>query len=282
MNIAIIGAGISGLGAAYLLSKKHEVTIFESASRIGGHTATKEISYENKTYEIDTGFIVFNDWTYPNFIKLLNELKVDSQDTEMSFSVKSDITGLEYAGSNLNTLFAQRKNIFSVKYITMLKEIVRFNKQATEDLENGRVDKSITLQEYLKNNNYSDFFISHYLIPMGSAIWSATSSSMGKFPLLFFVQFFKNHGLLNIKNRPQWKVIKGGSHAYLEPLCASFSDRIFTDSHIKSVVRNNEGVIITMKNGQSNQFDQVVFACHVIGQNNRIHPATHDCGGVQL
>lgn len=262
MKIAIIGSGISGLGAAYLLSKQHDITVFEKEAIIGGHTATKEISYQGETHCIDTGFIVYNDWTYPNFIKLLNELKVETQPTQMSFSVKSELTGLEYAGSGFNSLFAQRKNLFSPKYINMLREIVRFNEQAKQDLETGKVDSSITLKDYLDKNKYGELFRSHYLIPMGSAIWSATSDTMENFPLLFFVRFFKNHGLLNIKDRPQWRVLKGGSHAYLKPLTKRFEDKIFTDSHIRSVIRNHEGVRIIMKSGAEHHFDQVVFACH--------------------
>jgi len=262
MKIAIIGSGISGLGAGYLLHKHHEVTVFEKEMIIGGHTATKEIDYQGEKYHIDTGFIVYNDWTYPNFIRLLNELKVESQPTEMSFSVKSEITGLEYAGSNLNTLFAQRKNIFSFSYLNMLREIVKFNQQATEDLESGKVDKAITLKEYLDIHAYGEMFRSHYLIPMGSAIWSASLDTMEKFPLLFFIRFFKNHGLLNIKNRPQWRVLKGGSHAYLKPLISGFEDRIFTDSHIRCVQRHEEGVTITMLSGAQHHYDQVIFACH--------------------
>lgn len=262
MKIAIIGSGISGLGAAYLLAKQHEITVFEKEDRIGGHTATKEINYLGEKHFIDTGFIVYNDWTYPNFIKLLNELQVKSQATEMSFSVKSALTGLEYAGSNLNSLFAQRKNIFSIKYLNMLREIVRFNELAKQDLELGRVEEGITLKEYLDKNAYSEFFRSHYLIPMGSAIWSASLATMEKFPLLFFVRFFKNHGLLNIKDRPQWRVLEGGSQAYLKPLSASFKDRVFTNRDIAIVTRSHEGVLITMKNGIQHHFDQVIFACH--------------------
>jgi predicted NAD/FAD-binding protein len=262
MKIAVIGSGISGLGAAYLLSKDHEVSVFEKDERIGGHTATKEIIYKDERHFIDTGFIVFNDWTYPNFIKLIDELGVESKETEMSFSVKSELNGLEYAGGNLDTLFAQRKNLFSLKYLRMLKDIVRFNKDASKDLEQGRVEEAITLKQYLDKNGYSDLFITHYLIPMGSAIWSAPLAAMESFPLLFFIRFFKNHGLLNIKNRPQWRVVKGGSHSYLEPLCESFKDKIYTHSDIKSVQRLQDEVLITMANGSDHRFDQVVFACH--------------------
>ncbi len=265
MKIAIIGGGISGLGAAYLLQKDHDVTVFEKENSVGGHTATKTVEHNGRSYDIDTGFIVFNDWTYPNFIKLLDELGVESQDTRMSFSVKSDVRDLEYAGSSLNTLFAQRKNLLSPSYLKMLKDIVRFNKESIEDLEKGRIEGDMTLGEYLAQNNYGELFKSHYLVPMGSAIWSATLSSMEAFPLLFFVRFFKNHGLLSIKNRPQWRVIKGGSKSYLAPLCDSFKDRIRTGVNIQSVTRDEQGVSIQFEGQEGKEperFDQVIFGCH--------------------
>lgn len=262
MKIAIIGSGISGLTCAYLLQRKHEITLFESAPRIGGHTATMQIQEGNKLLAIDTGFIVFNDWTYPNFIRLMDELGVASSPTEMSFSVSCQRTGLEYGGSNLNTLFAQRRNLFNLPYLGMLKDIMRFNKEAIVDLESGLLKEGVTLGEYLKEKGYGERFASHYLIPMGSAIWSSTLDEMMDFPLVFFVRFFKNHGLLSIKNRPQWRVIKGGSSAYLTPLIRNFHERIRLNAKIQKVERLLDSVALHFTNGTVEEYDQVVFACH--------------------
>ncbi|MCV2403507.1 FAD-dependent oxidoreductase [Marinomonas sp. C2222] len=262
MNIAIIGSGISGLTSAYLLNKKHNITLFESADRIGGHTATIDIDENGKKRAVDTGFIVFNDWTYPNFIRLMNEIGVTSKATEMSFSVSCQNTGLEYGGNNLNTLFAQRRNLFNIPYLGMLKDILRFNKEAIQDLESGQLAEDLTLAQYLAEKGYGKRFASHYLIPMGSAIWSSTLDEMMKFPLVFFVRFFKNHGLLSVNDRPQWRVIEGGSSAYLKPLTASFMDKIRLSTKIKQVSRSASGASIELENGDMEHFDQVIFACH--------------------
>lgn len=262
MKIAIIGSGISGLTAAYLLNKQHDITLFERDARIGGHTATKKVDDQGVTRHIDTGFIVYNDWTYPNFIRLMKELNVATKPTEMSFSVSCERTGLEYGGNNLNTLFAQRKNLVNWSFLSMLKDILRFNKESIADLESGRLEPDITLGEYLAKQGYGDMFASHYLIPMGSAIWSATLQEMMQFPLLFFVRFFKNHGLLSVNNRPQWHVIEGGSAAYLEPITQTFKERIRLESHIEKVVRTDDGVQVHLEEGSVETFDQVVFSCH--------------------
>ncbi len=262
MKIAIIGAGISGLTAAYYLKKNHDVFVYESSSVIGGHTATIDVNLDGRKHAIDTGFIVYNDWTYPNFIRLLKQLNVETQPTNMSFSVANDINGLEYAGSSLSTLFAQRKNLFKPKFWRLLKDIVRFNKQSLEDLESGNIAENVTLQQYLDANGYSDEFSTNYLIPMGAAIWSAGVESMLDFPLLFFVRFFKNHGLLSVTNRPQWRVIKGGSRQYLAPLTSSFLHCIKTNCTITSVERNDAAVTITTSEGEQEHYDAVVFATH--------------------
>ncbi|WNO08462.1 NAD(P)/FAD-dependent oxidoreductase [Teredinibacter sp. KSP-S5-2] len=262
MKIAIVGAGISGLTAAYYLNQKHDITLFEAAEQIGGHTATKKIRYQGETHNIDTGFIVFNDWTYPNFIQLLNEIGVQSQPTSMGFSVKSALTGIEYSGSGFKGIFSQKRNLFRPGFLRMLKDIARFNKEATSELESGTLKEGLTLGEYLTQNRYSDLFISHYLIPMGCAIWSASEKTMLEFPLLFFVRFFRNHGLLSIKNRPQWRVLKGGSHAYLGPLTQAFQDKIQVNAQISGIQRVEGGVLIHRKNALTEKFDQVILACH--------------------
>lgn len=267
MRIAIIGTGISGLTAAYLLSREHDVVVYEAAERLGGHTATMDVEYGGKPYAIDTGFIVFNDWTYPNFKKLLAQIDVEYQPTSMGFSVSCEESGLEYSGENFNTLFAQRKNIFSVSHWKMLLDIVRFNKQAPLDLEKGGAFFSMTLGEYLEKNNYSQVFIDKYLIPMGAAIWSASTSVMKAFPLQFFVKFFINHGLLSVSNRPQWHVIKGGSKSYIKPLTQSFSDSIRLSSPVTAISRHAplEGSghqVSIISQGQKETYDHVVVATH--------------------
>jgi len=262
MKIAIIGSGISGLTAAYYLSQNHQVHVFEAADKIGGHTATVDVDHNGQQYAIDTGFIVFNDWTYPNFIELMDELGVKSQATEMSFSVRCEDTGIEYGGNNLNTMFAQRRNIFRPNFHKMIRDILKFNREAIRDLEAGNISETITLNEYLKVNHYSDAFIYQYILPMGCAIWSASTEKMISFPLLFFVQFFKNHGLLSVNNRPQWRAIQGGSRSYLGPLTDRFKDSIFTSSNIKRIRRLGESVELIMADGEVQVFDHVVLACH--------------------
>jgi predicted NAD/FAD-binding protein len=262
MKVAVIGAGISGLTAAYYLSQHHQVSVFEKADKVGGHTATVDADHNGQQFAIDTGFIVFNDWTYPNFIELMDELSVDSKPTEMSFSVRCEDTGIEYGGNNLNTMFAQRRNIFRPKFHKMIKDILRFNREAIRDLEAGNISKTITLSEYLEANHYGEAFIYQYILPMGCAIWSASTEKMVDFPLLFFVQFFKNHGLLSVNNRPQWRVIKGGSRSYLEPLMARFKDSVFLNSNIKSIRRLSDSVELVMTDGEVLVYDHVILACH--------------------
>ncbi|MAB99519.1 MAG: FAD-dependent oxidoreductase [Pseudomonadaceae bacterium] len=261
MKIAIIGSGISGLTSAYLLSRKHEVTVFEASDWIGGHTHTVEVSAAGEQHAIDTGFIVFNDWTYPNFIRLLDTLGVRYKPTEMSFSVNDPDTGLEYNGNNLNTLFAQRSNLFSPTFLGMVRDILRFNRQATDDQHNQRISETTTLGEYLRSNNYGQAFINQYIVPMGSAIWSMSLADMLNFPLQFFIRFFNNHGLLSVSNRPQWHVIEGGSSRYIKPLCASFKENIRINCPVHNVERDEQGVTVHSAVG-SERFDKVIFACH--------------------
>ena len=262
MKIAIVGSGISGLACAYYLHRDHEVHVFEANPRIGGHTATVDVKVGGKTYAIDTGFIVYNDWTYPNFIELMDEIGVERDPTSMGFSVTDRVTGLEYAGNNLDALFAQRKNLVSPRFLGMLRDIVRFNKRAVQDLESGAISASATLGQYLREQGYGKAFTDQYLVPMGSAIWSADTDAMLEFPLQFFVRFFRNHGLLNIRNRPQWRVIRGGSREYLGPLTEGFKDRLHTNSAVRGIQRHHNGAQVSFDNGRSEHFDQVVLACH--------------------
>lgn len=267
MKVAIIGSGISGLTAAYLLNKKYDVSLFEAQGRLGGHTATINFNHHGADYAIDTGFIVYNDWTYPNFIKLMTEIGVASEETAMGFSVSCKQSGLEYSGGNLNTLFAQRSNLFKPSHWRMILDILRFNKEAINDLDNDQINADITLGDYLTENRYSRSFCNNYLVPMGSAIWSSSHDNIKDFSALFFIRFFKNHGLLSVKNRPQWRVIKGGSKEYIAPLTASFSDKIHLNIEITGIKRDGNKVHIDCRDAALHEnttqtFDQVIFACH--------------------
>lgn len=261
MKIAIVGSGIAGLTCAYLLARRHEITVFEADARIGGHTHTVPVTVDGREYAVDTGFIVFNDWTYPNFIRLLGQLGVTFKPTEMSFSVNDPDSGLEYNGNNLNSLFAQRSNLLSPGFWGMLRDILRFNKEARRDLAQQRIATDTTLDDYLKAGGYGERFILHYIVPMGAAIWSMPMAEMLNFPLQFFVRFFENHGLLSISNRPQWQVIEGGSSAYIAPLTASFKERIRLNCPVSRIDRDAHGVVIHSPAGIE-RFDKVVLACH--------------------
>lgn len=262
MRIAIVGSGISGLSAAYYLSRQHDVSVFEAADRLGGHTATIDVTVNRDSYAIDTGFIVYNDRTYPNFIRLLNELGVSSQATAMSFSVSCAATGLEYGGSGFNALFAQRRNLVSPYFLRLLWNIVRFNRSAVRDLEAGVLSETMSLGDYLRANNYADGFVRHYLAPMAAAIWSSSTASVVDMPVLFFVRFFNNHGLLQLRERPQWYSICGGSRAYIAPLSQPFAERIRLNSAVSRVHRSDNGVTLTTQQGEEHAFDQLVLATH--------------------
>jgi predicted NAD/FAD-binding protein len=261
-KIAIIGSGIAGLSSAYYLHQQHDVTVFEAAPRIGGHTATMDVTIGGRHFAVDTGFIVYNDWTYPEFIKLMQEIGVSNQPTDMSFALSDRNTGLEYSGTSLGTMFAQRRNLLSPRFLGMLRDIVRFNRQAPLHLDDGSADATLTLGEYLREHHYGQAFTDQYLVPMGSAIWSADTASMLDFPLQFFIRFFRNHGLLNLRDRPQWRVIKGGSRQYLQPLTQGFAHRIRTNTPIAAVRRLGTAVEIQPQNGAAEIFDHVIFACH--------------------
>jgi predicted NAD/FAD-binding protein len=261
MKVAIVGSGISGLTSAYLLNRSHDITVFEAEDWIGGHTHTVDVQVNGRDYAIDTGFIVFNDWTYPNFIRLLDSLGVTFKPTEMSFSVCDPKTRTEYNGNNLNSLFAQRSNLLSPTFWGMLRDILRFNREALDDLQSQRIAPDTTLGAYLENAGYGQRFIEHYIVPMGAAIWSMSLADMLGFPLEFFVRFFKNHGLLSVNHRPQWCVIDGGSSRYIEPLTASFRQKIRLACPVHSIERDAQGVTVNSAAG-SERFDKVIFACH--------------------
>lgn len=260
MKIAIIGSGIAGNTIAWHLHQEHEITVFEAGDHIGGHTHTHRIEKFDQHYEIDTGFIVYNDKTYPNFIKMLDNLGVATQASHMSFSVQDEKTGLEYNGNSLNSLFAQRRNLFSPSFIGMIKDILRFNKEAPELLREH--SNEINFGDYLKQHGYRQHFIHHYIIPMGSAIWSTDPAQMFAFPAKFFIRFFHNHGMLSVNDRPEWRVIQGGSARYVEKLTAGFKDKILLNTPIQQVTRSLDKVTIKARNREIESFDWVFFTCH--------------------
>ena len=260
-KIAIIGTGIAGLTSAYLLNKEHDITVFEANDYIGGHTATKDVTVDGKEYAIDTGFIVFNDWTYPNFNKLMNILGVNAQPTEMSFSVKNHAQNLEYNGNTLNSLFAQRRNILRPRFWRIVRDILKFNKLCKSDDAVKHADTGMTLYDYIQHHNLSADFSQNYILPMCAAIWSMTLEDSKSFPLTFFLQFFNNHGLLNITDRPQWYTIIGGSREYVAPLTETFKDKIKLNSPVTKVVKH-DGQFHVTANAHTEVFDDVVFACH--------------------
>tara|TARA_R110000824_G_scaffold222202_1_gene409736 strand:+ start:152222 stop:153601 length:1380 start_codon:yes stop_codon:yes gene_type:complete len=264
-RIAIVGSGISGMAAGWYLSAQHEVTLFEADSRLGGHTATMDVDVKGQTYAIDTGFIVFNDWTYPHFQRLMATLGVASQATEMSFSVHETARDFEYNGHTLGSLFAQRRNLFNPSFYRLLRNILRFNKQATKALDRNELPEQMTLGEYLDRHHYNRDFQQRYLLPMGAAIWSASISDLRAFPLAFFVRFFRNHGLLSVNHRPQWYTLVGGSKSYIPYLTAPYASRIHLNTPVTKIIRERAGeragVTITTPAG-SQHFDQVVLACH--------------------
>jgi predicted NAD/FAD-binding protein len=262
MKLAIIGSGISGLTCGYYLHRHHDITMFEANRYIGGHTATIDVEYDGKNYAVDTGFIVYNDRTYPNFIQMMDEIGLRGVPTQMSFSVRNDAIGLEYNGHTIATLFAQKQNWLNPKFYRFILEIVRFNRLAKRQAEHAHQTMQ-TLGDFLLEHQFSNYFCENYILPMGAAIWSSSLADMRVFPLSFFLRFFLNHGLLEITNRPQWYVFKGGSRAYIEPLTQGFKDKIRLDSPVTQVRRSSSGVEIIAK-GQSHQFDQVIFACNSI------------------
>lgn len=257
-KVAIIGTGIAGLTCAHRLVGHHDLTIYEAADYVGGHTHTVQVNNGGETVRVDTGFIVCNDRTYREFLRLMDSLGVARQPTEMSFSVRNDKIGLEYNGGGLPGLFADRGNLVSPRFYRLLAEIVRFNRAVRRELKS---DHDVTIGAFLHQGNYSDLFKDNYLLPMISAIWSMGLADCALFPLRFFARFFDNHGLLDLVNRPQWYTIVGGSSSYIEPLTRSFATRIRLNSPVAAVTRTATGVEVTAPGG-SELFDEVVLACH--------------------
>ena len=269
MRIAIVGAGISGLVAAYLLDRRHEVRVFEAAQHAGGHTFTFEVEEErgsgvdrdaDRKVSVDMGFIVYNDRTYPNFCRLLDELGVETQESDMSFGVRNDRTGLEYCGSSsLNQLFAQRSNLVRPSFYRMISGIFKFHRRASELSDDER---AMSLGEFLERERLPTPFVESYLVPMISAIWSTDPSRIFDFPLRTLVSFLDNHGMLQVRDRPQWRVVKGGSQRYVEKLTAKLANGVETGTPVSSVKRRGHNVEVKLQDGPLEAFDAVVFATH--------------------
>ncbi len=260
MRIAIVGAGIAGNVAAYHLCGEHDISVFEAGAHVGGHTHTHAVEQRGRQYQVDTGFIVFNDRTYPNFTRLLAELGVESQASHMSFSVRDESSGLEYNGTSLNALFAQRRNLVNPGFLGMVRDILRFNREAPALLEGA--DDGLSLGDYLRAGGYGRRFVEHYIVPMGAAIWSTDPVSMQRFPARFFVRFFHNHGMLSVDDRPTWRVVRGGSARYVDRLVAPFRHRIRLRTPVESIRRLPGMVMVKPRGGAAERYDAVVLACH--------------------
>ncbi len=260
MKIAIVGGGISGNVVARNLSCEHEVTVFEAGAHVGGHSDTHVVEHEGRSVAVDTGFIVFNRRTYPQFAAILDALEVRVQPSEMSFSVQCAATGLEYNGTSLNSLFAQRRNLLRPAFWRMIRDVLRFNREAPQLLE--QPDERMSLDDYLRANGYSPQFIEQYILPMGAAIWSSSPRALRGFPASYLIRFFHNHGMLSVNDRPEWLTIQGGSARYVERLTAPFRDRIRLRTPVQSVHRTPVGVVVKARGCEPERYDRVVFACH--------------------
>ena len=268
MRVAIVGSGISGLIVAQQLHPRHEVTVFEARDRIGGHVHTLRVEDDSGTWWINTGFIVYNEQNYPLFTRLLQDLEVPTQPSNMSFSVRSDRSGLEYNGSTVRQLFVQKRNLLRIGHYRMIRDILRFNREAHRAITKGA--GGLSLREYVELDDYSVQFVENYLVPMGSALWSMPPQRVLEMPAEFFVNFFRNHGMLSVNDRPEWRVVCGGSRRDVGALIRPFHDRIWTASPVTSVRRDPDQVLV---NGEA--FDQVVLACHSDQALDVLEDATH-------
>lgn len=257
--VAVIGSGISGLGAAYLLSRRHFVVLFERDARLGGHTCTVDVDAPEGPLALDTGFLVHNPRTYPNLVRLFEEIGITTSESDMSFSVSCRRTGFEFSSRGLRGFFAQRGNAVRPSHLRLLADIVRFNREAPAVLDSPG-DHSIG--EYLDGRGYSPGFISRYLVPMTSAIWSSSVSSVYRMPVRTLVRFFQNHGMLAVSAHPVWRVVRGGSRTYIDKLTAPLDGRVQTNAEVVSVRRDRGGVTLKLTNGGEFRADHVVFACH--------------------
>jgi uncharacterized protein len=261
LSIGVIGSGISGLSAAWLLARNHDVTLFEGAGRLGGHANTVELATRNGSIPIDTGFIVYNSVNYPNLVELFQHLDVDTKFSNMSFAVSLGDGAFEYSGNGVASLFAQKQNLLRPRFWSMLGGILRFYRQAPRDLS-SLDDPDMSLGDYLRLGNFGRAFERDHLLPMAGAIWSAPPEALLDYPAASFIGFFKNHGLLKLRDRPQWRTVVGGSRAYVAKIAKELAGGIRLDSAASSVQRNLHGVSVRDASGCLNHFDHVVIATH--------------------
>ncbi|WP_374447675.1 NAD(P)/FAD-dependent oxidoreductase [Stella sp.] len=259
-RIAVVGAGISGLGAALALAERHDVTVYEAESRPGGHSNTVEVTAGGRTVPVDTGFIVYNLDTYPNLIALFDHLGVPTRASDMSFAVSADRGALEYSGSDLNGLFAQRSNLVRPRFLGMVRDILRFYREAPAVLL--QPERRQSLGQYLADGRYGRAFVDDHLLPMAAAIWSCPTSAMLEFPIVSFVRFCQNHGLLRVRDRPQWRTVAGGSREYVRRLTARLAGRIRLATPVDGIIRLQNAVVVRDRGGHEERFDQVVLAVH--------------------
>lgn len=259
MRIAVIGSGIAGLGAAWLLSRQHEVTLYEKNAYLGGHSNTVDVKFPDRTFPVDTGFIVYNERNYPNLVGLFTELEIEVRKTVMSFAASLDDGAFEFAGTNLNTVFGQRSNLLKPSYLAMLWDIMRFNAKAGALLENPR---NLTLGKYLDELGMGEWFRTRYLLPMAGAIWSCPLEVMMAYPAESFVRFFENHGLLTVNDQPEWYTVAGGSREYVKKIIRPFSERIRLNTPVACVTRQQGGARVEDVRGGVQQYDHVVLAVH--------------------
>jgi len=262
MKIAIIGSGISGLSSAWLFNKNHDITLFEKNDYVGGHSNTESIKYNDKKIDVDTGFIVFNFITYPNLKAFFELLGVGISKSNMSFGIKDLDNGFEYSGNNLSGLFAQKKNFFNLKFLKMLQDIVKFNKNAIKLIEENANIKNKTLGEFIDNLKLGEYFKNYYLFPMAGAIWSCPLELIKNYPAKTFLQFFYNHGLLTVTNQPQWYTVNGGSKEYVKKMSESFCNKIKLECNIVKSKKSREKIILTDDKGENYEFDHVIFTSH--------------------
>lgn len=260
MRIAVVGAGVSGLVAGHLLSRAHDVTVFEAGAYAGGHTNTVRVDTENRTHWVDTGFIVFNDRNYPGFERLLDRVGIASQPSDMSFAVSDEAGDFEYSSTSPNGLFAKRAHIVTPWFHRMVADLVRFNREARELLRGDSEGPS--LGDWLEERRYSRPFVERLIVPQAAAVWSADPRQMWSFPARFLVEFFENHGMLGFRGRPQWRTVQGGSRCYVDALLATWRARLRLQTPVQSVRRHDDHVEVTPRGGEAERFDEVVLASH--------------------